>query len=89
MASCKHGRIEKKMGRGRNARLYSTTMRLPLLLLATIFTFSSHAAEWTISTFAGTGVKGGGGDGGPATEAQIDNPCGVVRGPDGAIWFCE
>ena len=47
------------------------------------------AADWTISTFAGTGVKGGSGDGGPATAAQIDNPFGVVRGPDGAIWFCE
>lgn len=89
MASRKHARIEKKMDRGRNARLYSTTMRLPLLLLTTAFTISSHAAEWTISTFAGTGVKGGGGDGGPATAAQIDNPFGVVRGPDGAIWFCE
>ena len=47
------------------------------------------AADWTISTFAGTGVKGGSGDGGAATAAQIDNPFGVVRGPDGAIWFCE
>ena len=47
------------------------------------------AADWSISTFAGTGVKGGSGDGGPATAAQIDNPFGVVRGPDGAIWFCE
>lgn len=43
----------------------------------------------TISTFAGTGVKGFSGDGGPATQAQVNNPFGVVRGPDGAIWFCE
>jgi streptogramin lyase len=47
------------------------------------------AAEWTISTYAGTGVQGGHGDGGPATKAAIDNPFGVVRGPDGAVWFCE
>ena len=25
----------------------------------------------------------------PAVEAKIDNPFGVVRGPDGAIWFTE
>lgn len=62
-------------------------MKSLLLLLASVSTLS--AAEWTISTFAGTGEKGGTGDGGPATAAQIDNPFGVVRGPDGAIWFCE
>lgn len=43
----------------------------------------------TISTFAGTGTKGSAGAGGPATQAQLDNPFGVVRGPDGNIWFCE
>ena len=58
---------------------------LPILALAT----SLHAAEWTISTFAGNGTKGGSGDDGPATAAQIDNPFGVVRGPDGALYFCE
>jgi len=62
-------------------------MKSVLLLFATVTSLS--AAEWTISTFAGTGVQGGSGDGGPATAAQIDNPFGVVRGPDGAIWFCE
>ncbi|MBL9179884.1 MAG: hypothetical protein JNM65_17620 [Verrucomicrobiaceae bacterium] len=62
-------------------------MRALLLLIS--FALAANAAEWTISTFAGDGVKGGGGDGGPATAAQTDNPFGVVRGPDGAIWFCE
>lgn len=50
---------------------------------------TAQAAQWSIATFAGTGVQGFGGDGGPATAAQVDNPYGVVRGPDGAIWFCE
>ncbi len=59
------------------------------LLALALLIQSVTAAEWTIATFAGTGVKGGSGDGGPATAAQIDNPFGVVRGPDGAIWFCE
>lgn len=47
------------------------------------------AGEWTVSTVAGTGVIGFSGDGGPATAAQINDPYGVVRGPDGALWFCE
>jgi streptogramin lyase len=47
------------------------------------------ASTWTISTVAGTGVRGFSGDGGPATAAEINDPFGVVRGPDGALWFCE
>lgn len=50
---------------------------------------AAPAAEWRIETFAGTGVAGFSGDGGPATAAQINDPFGVVRGPDGALWFCE
>ena len=57
----------------------------PLVLMAA----TASAAPWAVSIFAGTGVPGFGGDGGPAVSAQIDNPYGVVRGPDGAIWFCE
>ncbi len=60
-----------------------------LLLTLAFLAQSATAAEWTISTFAGNGTQGGSGDGGPATAAQIDNPFGVTRGPDGAIWFCE
>ena len=45
--------------------------------------------DWTITTLAGTGVAGFSGDGGEATKAELNNPFGVVRGPDGAIWFCE
>jgi streptogramin lyase len=57
----------------------------------TLFGLSSISASesWTIQSFAGTGKAGFSGDGGPAVEAQINNPFGVIRGPDGAIWFCE
>jgi len=62
-------------------------------LLAFLFGLSllanSQANDWTIKTIAGTGKAGFSGDGGPALEAQLDNPFGVVRGPDGCIWFCE
>jgi streptogramin lyase len=43
----------------------------------------------SVSTFAGNGTKGYSGDGGPATSATMNDPFGVVRGPDGAIWYCE
>lgn len=61
---------------------------LPLALFVALASFCS-AATWTISTVAGTGVRGFSGDGGPATAAEINDPFGVVRGPDGALWFCE
>ncbi|HAV61714.1 MAG TPA: hypothetical protein DCY13_05035, partial [Verrucomicrobiales bacterium] len=41
----------------------------------------------TISTIAGSGVAGT--QDGPAVEARLNNPFGVVRGPDDALWFCE
>jgi streptogramin lyase len=62
----------------------------PAALALFVFAATSlGAADWTITTFAGNGTKGGNGDGGPATMAQLDNPFGLVRGPDGALWFCE
>lgn len=45
--------------------------------------------EWEIINLAGTGKAGFHGEGGPALEAELNNPFGVIRGPDGCIWFCE
>jgi len=47
------------------------------------------AAETSISNFAGTGVKGFSGDGEPATEAQLNFPTGIARGPDGGLYICD
>lgn len=43
----------------------------------------------TISTVAGTGQKGYSGDGGQAAQAQLNNPFGIVCGPDGALYICD
>ncbi len=45
-----------------------------------------------VRTVAGTGVAGyePEGDAGlPGTATPVNNPYGVVAGPDGALWFCE
>jgi streptogramin lyase len=42
-----------------------------------------------VATLAGTGQPGYSGDGGPAARALVNNPFGVVVGPDGALFFCD
>jgi len=45
-----------------------------------------------VRTIAGTGVPGyepEGPEGLPATSTPVDNPYGIVAGPDGALYFCE
>ena len=57
------------------------------LLSAAVLLSSARAA--TVTTVVGTGVKGFSGDGGPAAEAQLNNPFAVARGPDGALYICD
>ncbi|MBK8023153.1 MAG: hypothetical protein IPK19_17440 [Chloroflexi bacterium] len=42
-----------------------------------------------ITTVAGNGSQGFGGDGGPATEASLAVPAGVVFGPDGVLYIAD
>ncbi len=43
----------------------------------------------SVSTLAGTGTRGYGGDGGPATEALLSYPGGLARGSDGSLYISD
>ncbi len=42
-----------------------------------------------ISTVAGNGTRGFSGDGGPATEAQFNEPWGIAVGPDNSLYITD
>ena len=74
----------------------STAMNPLRLLSVLVFTLAlgwptpaPAAPAANIKTFAGTGIKGFSGDGGPAGAAQLNNPYAVARGPDGALYICD
>jgi hypothetical protein len=46
-------------------------------------------AQGIITTVAGLGSAGSGGDGGPATEAGLDTPLDARLGPDGALYIAD
>jgi sugar lactone lactonase YvrE len=50
---------------------------------------AAKGAPARIMTFAGTGVKGFSGDGGPAIKAQLNGPTGIAVSPDGALYICD
>ena len=50
---------------------------------------TSQSDSLLIEDFAGTGQAGYSGDGGPASQAQLNNPYGISRGPDGALYICD
>ncbi len=46
-------------------------------------------ADGIISTFAGNGIQGYGGDGGPATEAELDNPSDIIFDAAGNVYISD
>jgi streptogramin lyase len=70
-------------------RLRSITTALVFCLSAAVSATRPAPSKLKIETFAGAGRAGYAGDGGQATKAQLDNPFGVARGPDGALYICD
>ena len=46
-------------------------------------------SNWVITTVVGTGEKGFSGDGGPATQAKLDNPFDLVFDAVGNLYFAD
>lgn len=57
------------------------------LCLTSLLSLSAAAGD--VRIVAGIGVPGFSGDGGPALRAQMRDPFGITRGPDGALYVCE
>jgi sugar lactone lactonase YvrE len=62
---------------------------LQTLLAFTAATRLSSAQEKRVRTFAGTGTAGSNQEDVDGRQAPVNNPYGVIFGPDGAMYFCE
>ncbi|MFH1352591.1 MAG: LamG-like jellyroll fold domain-containing protein [bacterium] len=54
-----------------------------------IFGFQNLCADYIITTVAGTGSSGYSGDGGSATSAQLNLPCGVTADDSGNVYIAD
>jgi streptogramin lyase len=63
--------------------------RVRLLCFLLLMLSVGARAQPVIRTIAGIGSKGIEGDGGPAISAQLNDPSGICRGPDGSLYICD
>jgi streptogramin lyase len=64
-------------------------MRRTLLAAGVVLLSVATGSAAEVRTIAGTGEDVSTGDGGPASEAAVGGPFGLVIGPDGALYVCE
>jgi len=69
--------------------LLGATSAAALIILGVPDLSHAQGAAGTISTFAGTGVVGSTGDGGPATSARLFSPSGVTADRAGNVYIAE
>jgi DNA-binding beta-propeller fold protein YncE len=89
--------MKRKTNKNKGIPMTTKTRRQFLHTLASSTVFAAYplkgfAQQTRVSTVAGTGVAGyeAEGPGGlPAAETPVNNPYGVVAGPDDALYFCE
>ena len=62
---------------------------LPYIILLNLFILVFVGYAKSVETVLGTGEAGYSGDGGPAVQAKMRGPFGVVRGPDGCLYVCD
>ena len=61
----------------------------PYIILPNLFILVFAGYAKSVETVLGTGEAGYSGDGGPAVQAKMRGPFGVVRGPDGCLYVCD
>src|SRR5437667_3246 len=65
------------------------TKELHILLMLLLMPGAMLAGERQISNFAGTGVSGFAGDGGPANRAQLNEPHSIGFDKVGNLYICD
>src|SRR5688572_10289437 len=69
-------------------RHHSPSCRVLIVMMVSISSAYAQTSH-SVSTFAGTGRPGFAANPALATAAQLNNPFGIARGPDGALYVCD